>query len=32
MGFFGYMLFLDIPINTNGNVINGLPEDVFSTV
>lgn len=32
MGFFGYILFLDVAVNTNGNIINGLPEDIFSTV
>lgn len=32
MGFFGYILYLDIPTNTGGNIINALPEDLFSTI
>jgi hypothetical protein len=32
MGFFGYVLYLDIDVNTGGNIINALPEDVFSSV
>lgn len=32
MGFFGYVLYLDIDVDTNGNIINALPEDVFSSI
>lgn len=32
MGLFGYILYLDINVKTGGNIINALPEDVFSSV
>jgi len=32
MGFFGYIMYLDVPDNTKGNIINALPNDLFSTI
>jgi amino acid permease len=32
MGFFGYILYSEVDAKTGGNIINALPEDVFSSV